>query len=145
MKHWRRKGIPDGVRSGYAYGAVKCGLDCGFGFVGQHRSVPSVTDSSLSGAEVTEDCAMTQESAGRTANGIVVRLYDCGPLSPSWCQSKTPHLRQLLHLWVGIRSAPGILLSNVARIALFALASCTRWPSVVCFAVLTQAGMCDTS
>jgi hypothetical protein len=54
-------------------------------------------------------------------------------------------LSRLLHLWVGIRNAPGILSSNVARIALFALASCARWPSVVCFAVLTQAGMCETS
>jgi hypothetical protein len=36
------------------------------------------------------------------------------------------HLRRLLHLWVGIRNAPGILSSNVARIALFALASCMR-------------------
>ena len=43
---------------------------------------------------------------------------------------------------VGITNAPDILSSNVARIALFALASCARWPSVVCFAVLTQAGMC---
>ncbi len=45
---------------------------------------------------------------------------------PSWRQSKTPHLRRLRHLWVGIRNAAGILSSNVARIALFALASCTR-------------------
>jgi len=29
-------GVSDGVRSRNAYGAVKCGLDCGFGFVGQH-------------------------------------------------------------------------------------------------------------
>src|SRR6266852_2060521 len=40
--------------------------------------------------------------------------------------SKTPHLKRLRHLWVGIRNAAGILSSNVARIALFALASCTR-------------------
>src|SRR6266850_2993244 len=102
--------------------------------------------SPLSGAEVTEDCVMTQKSAGRTVNGIVgrsVRL--CTGQPTSCCQSQKPHLRRLLHLWVGIKNAPGILSSNVARIALFALASCARWPSVVCFAVLTQAGMCETS
>jgi hypothetical protein len=57
----------------------------------------------------------------------------------------SPREDPLLHLWVGIKNAPGILSSNVARIALFALASCVRWPSVVCFAALTQAGMCETS
>jgi len=54
-------------------------------------------------------------------------LCDCAPLSPSWCQSKTPHLRRLLRLRVGIKNTPGILSSNVTRIALFALASCAKW------------------
>ena len=45
----------------------------------------------------------------------------------------------------GIRNAWGIRLSSVARTALFALASCVRWPSVVCFAVLPQLGRWEMS
>ena len=35
-KHARRRGISDGARSQYEYGAVTCGLDCGLRFLGQH-------------------------------------------------------------------------------------------------------------
>jgi len=45
----------------------------------------------------------------------------------------------------GMRNAPGIRLSRVARIAPFASASCLRWPSVVSFAVLTQPGRFEMS
>ena len=88
---------------------------------------------------------MTEKSAGRTVNGIVGRSTGLCTAQPVLVPIQILHLRRLLHFWVGIRNAPGILSSNVARIALFALASCARWPSVVCFAVLTQAGMCETS
>jgi hypothetical protein len=40
----------------------------------------------------------------------------------------------------GIRYAPGILPSRVARTASFLRASCVRWPSVVCFAVVAHSG-----
>jgi hypothetical protein len=73
-----------------------------------------------------------------SSSSITIRAINISQIS-------TSHLRRLLHLCAGIRNALGILSSNVARIALFALASCTRWPSVVCLAVLTQAGMCETS
>jgi type I restriction enzyme, R subunit len=48
-----------------------------------------------------------------SSNGDGFVFHDCrmesqGTAHPSCCQSKTPHLR-LLHLWVGIRNAPGIL------------------------------------
>ena len=49
------------------------------------------------------------------------------------------------YLSTGIRNAWGIRLSSVARTALFAPASCARWPSVVCFAVLTQLGRWEMS
>ena len=49
------------------------------------------------------------------------------------------------YLFTGIRSAWGIPLSSVARTALCVPASCARWPSVVCFAVLTQRGRCVMS
>src|SRR5271157_1693217 len=45
----------------------------------------------------------------------------------------------------GMRNAWGIPRSSVARTAPCAPASCARWPSVVCFAVLTQLGRCEMS
>jgi hypothetical protein len=36
MQHLRHRGISDGVRSEYGNGAIKCGLDCGLRFLGQH-------------------------------------------------------------------------------------------------------------
>jgi ABC-type cobalamin/Fe3+-siderophores transport system ATPase subunit len=44
-----------------------------------------------------------------------------------------------------MRNAPGIPSSRVARTALLAIASCTRWPSVVCFGVFTHAGRAEMS
>src|SRR5947209_17850444 len=46
-------------------------------------------------------------------------------------------LLALDHLW-GIRKTSGIFASKVARTAPFFLANCAKWPSVICFAVLTK-------
>jgi len=49
-------------------------------------------------------------------------------------QGKLPALDQLC----GIRKTSGIFASKVARTAPFFLANCAKWPSVICFAVLTK-------
>ena len=60
-------------------------------------------------------------------------------------EAEIAFVRAAGYLSKGIRNAWGIRLSSVARTAPFPMASCARWPSVVCFAVLTQLGRCAMS
>src|SRR5260370_28748424 len=82
-----------------------------------------------------------QCSQHRLAHGLVTEFRNISSRGTpaATLSTMTDTLKRLLHLWAGIRNAPGILSCNVARIALFALASCAGWPSVVCFAVLSEA------
>ena len=98
-------GISDGARSGYAGGAVRCGLDCGLRFLGQHPVIYwkqlvglgglEPPTSPLSGARSSHLSYRPVKQRQILARGRAVRTYlaiskhvreitsPCSPLDPS--------------------------------------------------------------
>jgi len=106
------------------------------------RSAAALTAASLApwagGCASDDDDALTFFFAANPGTTICARAGNRVRRSIRSSHGRRPGLHH--HLLEGTRKAFGILPSSVARSAPFALASCARCPSVICFAALTHPG-----